>query len=697
VRLFRTEIGFQQVGDTAVMTAMHAWKPSAAIEVGLKRVVWLAVFAVVLTSPAQAQWKVHWHGPSDPRSGWWRQLKDAQQAFDKLRGQITSLSAQIASVTNRINALNSNINSLQSKLPEAKTALAAANTSKTQAETVLAGAQAELQRLTALRDQAETAWNQAKVDAANAVAALKASQLIAFDVTTSGTLTYNLVNGAFYGRFTLPDGVSYDSEAIKRLIATGQPSLPQYNPVQLVMGAFGVELDQTSHYEDRRQAVTAANPGSSVYFASQRFVDWLSPETAVSYAANIVATGEAGVESAIDQTREMLLLEFQEIMAWAYLRGEQNLESTAASALSSLATQQGFHVDEVKLNLDWETVDYDYHPRLSGLTEFPIRLIPGAAAKLNDATAKIQAERVLPSSPHGAFAAVWSSPTRKIDDVAKALLAAKSAQLSAKFDSLLVGALDKVTQVNLPKAVLKQLDGLVVQSVADPGLPSNVVQKLQDTFKIDPDWLNQAIALGQFIVDLHDKPIGNTLSGLLKNFAVGNEGSATLLDLELDLGTGRISCDFNLRHRHSWGSLDQALADFNKFATQTSGVAQLDFDAFTNSLDAEAVRPLVQSVKSTESAVASKLSQLNILKAQVADESNRIPGFSQQLALARSALLGAEARLGQLSGAISRETKTANDLKTELNKLNSQESGLNTQVRHLDNVIKDLKHKLRLP
>ncbi len=94
----------------------------------------------------------------------------------------------------------------------------------------------------------------------------------------------------------------------------------------------------------------------------------------------------------------------------------------AASALESLAKRQGFHVDQVKLNLDWETVDYDYHPRLSGMTEFPLRLVPGAAAKLDDANSKLQAARVLPSSPHGAFAAVWSSPSRSIDDVAKALL-----------------------------------------------------------------------------------------------------------------------------------------------------------------------------------------------------------------------------------------------------------------------------------
>ncbi len=181
--------------------------------------------------------------------------------------------------------------------------------------------------------------------------------------------------------------------------------------------------------------------------------------------------------------------------------------------------------------------------------------------------------------------------TRSILSVTS-LLAAKSSQLAAKFDSLLAGALDKVTRVNLPKDVLKQLDGLVVQATADPALPPNVAQKLQDTFKIDPDWLTQAVASGQFIVDLHDKPIGNNLAGVLKNFAVGNEGSAKLEDLELDLGTGRISCHFSLRHRHSWGNLDQALADFNKFATQTSGVAQLDFDAFTNSLDADKLNTL---------------------------------------------------------------------------------------------------------
>ncbi len=61
--------------------------------------------------------------------------------------------------------------------------------------------------------------------------------------------------------------------------------------------------------------MAAANPGSAIYFASERFVDWLSPETAASYTANIVATGGVGVDSAVQQTREMLLLEFQDLMA----------------------------------------------------------------------------------------------------------------------------------------------------------------------------------------------------------------------------------------------------------------------------------------------------------------------------------------------------------------------------------------------
>jgi predicted nucleic acid-binding Zn-ribbon protein len=638
----------------------------------------------------------HWTPPRliDPTEPIRRKIQQAQQQLDGVQHQLADLSNRIVAQRNLVQRTQDAVNGLSSSLADANHRLSQARLGAAQAAGVLKAAEDEVRGLTQLRDEAKKALDQANEELSHLTDSLKSSKLLAYDLMTDAVLSYNVVHGAFYAKVDLPGGASYDSEKLKDWVRHGQPSLPQGNPIEVIFGAFGVDLQQTSGYASHRGSVIATHPTASIYFASRRFVDWMSPETAADYTIKIVSTGQLGAEDAIQQAQDMLLLEFQDVMAWAYLQGMEDLESMAAAALEALATRKGFEVDDVKLNLGWEEVKYDYNPQLTGMTEFPLKLLPGGSAILSKTNQALIHDRLTLTSPHAAFSVVWSNPLRDHKAVAEALLSAKRSELAAKYDALLLGALDKVTGANLPKDQMKRLDSLLLQT-GDP-TPAGVAGKLEETFKIDPAWIKQAIDDGKYFVDLKDKPIGTKLTAFLRPLAMGNEGSAMLQELEIDLATGRIFCRFSLRHKHSWGNLEQALAALNDWATQTGHTASVSLDTLIDDLDFDASRTLIDARKKSEKTVSTAATKLNDAATRLQAETNAIPGLRVQLNNANAAVSNTTAQVHNLEIQLGNESRALTNAINALNSLLSQQISLNNEAAHLRDLINGWRRQIHL-
>lgn len=637
-----------------------------------------------------------WHPPRlpDPTAHIREQIQHAQQQLDGVEHQLADLANRITAQRNVVKAAQDALDRTRSSLNDANHRLSQARVGAAQMAGVMKSAKDQVQALTKLRDDAKRGLDQAVAALGHLTEDLKSSKLVAYDITTDAVLSYNVVQGAFYARVNLPGGVSYDSEKLKDWIRHGQPSLPQGNPIEVIFGAFGVDMQQTSGYDSRRGSLIATNPGSGAYFASRRFVDWMSPETAADYTIKIVSTGQLGAEDAIQQAQDMLLLEFQDVMAWAYLQGIDDIESMAAATLEALATKKGFEVDAVKINFRWDEVKYFYNPQISGMTEFPLKLLPGGPALLTKVNQSLIKDRLTLTSPHEAFDIVWKSPARDSKAIAAALLDAKPSALAAKFDGLLLGAIDKVTDTKLPKDVMKRLDGLVLQ-MGDP-TPAGVANKLEQTFKIDPAWVKDAIDTGKFFVDLKDRPIGAKLTDMLKPLAMGNEGSSKLQELELDLATGQVFCRFSLRHRHSWGDLTQALAALNDWASKTGHTASVSLDGFMASLDFEAGRTIIDARDKSEQGVSSASAALADAGNRLQAEVNAIPGLQTQLDNANAAVSNATAFVHNLELQVSNESRGLTNAVNALNNLLGQQTGLNNEAAHLRDLMNGWRRQIHL-
>ena len=537
-----------------------------------------------LCNGADAQWKVKWKPPHphpppihpppihpppgiDPFAGLRRALTEAIRRLDGVRselnsvqGRIRDLEGQLANAEVTLQQLASTLAAVRNNLNDQVNRVADLEGKLSQARTEVVRVKTQLDEAQKQRDNLDKALSKAREAVQAAVGQLLNSQLLAYDITTEGVLSYNMVTNSYYASVGLPGGMQLDSQKIQEWM-NGNLSLPKFNPAEMAFSSFGVEVTQTSGYSARREDLMAQNPGASVYLASQRFVDWLSPETIVRMGAVLYGTGGSASDSVISEVVGESRSEFDNLLGWAYLNGVEQLDAFAAAALEALLTQRAFEVDEVKLDFKWAPINYQYRGRLAGSTEMPMKLLPGGAMVMDRAQAELAKAALTPESPHGSFQLVLKGKQGGLEASAQRLIDAKSSDMAVKFDELLTGSVEKVGPIPAPVREF-------FIKAAQPKQLDQIADRLKELLGIDREFLMEAVKKGNWVVDLRTTPIGKRVSGFIKPLALGNEASSELQALELDLASGRVYCQFLLHHRHSWGTVQEAIAEVNKWAKE---------------------------------------------------------------------------------------------------------------------------------
>jgi predicted nucleic acid-binding Zn-ribbon protein len=668
----------------------------------------VAVFSFV---SAQADWKPKWKPPRppihtppitvppvsvppiDPLKPIREALRRAQDELKQVRGQLDGVRRDIANLNSQISAADKAVRDLQAELRRGRDQVTAKGHAVVDLEGELGQARGTLKGLEQVRGEASKAKKRLDKELATARDRLKAAtdkllsaKLVAYDITTQGALTYNFASGSFYASVKLPGDLRYDTEKLKSWVEAGKPALPGINPVEAAFHAVGLEVKQTSGYAAERQARRAKVQNESTYFASDRLVEWLSPETLAEYAAKITLTGGEGAEEAAAEARSMLLLEYNDLMSWAYLQGMEDLESLSDAILQALISRNSFEVDSAKLDFDWFGVDYYYEVHLAGMTELPLKLLPGGASLIDKANGELARNR-LPSK-HQAFSLQWSSGLPKAKDVARKLVAAKRTQVANRFNEILGKSIDRLPGLKPVKAALLKANKLGTE-------------KLAAEFQLDMTMLSKEVEAGTWLVNLKSTPIGKKLAALLRPFAQGNESSATVEELELDLASGRLSCRFSLRHRHSWGTLQEAWDTVSEWAAKEKHILQLGADKLFDGIEAATVKPLLKArseamvtLRTSQDALSQSVAKLDKVRKEAERAAVRVADVDKRLGEARKALAAVSQAVSAAEGRVRDGVVKLERLRGRLPSLQASERTLEARFNSLNAEITNLKRRL---
>ena len=391
------------------------------------------------------------------------------------------------------------------------------------------------------------------------------TKVVAYDVTTTGTLSFNLNTGSYSAAFQLPAGITLDTSALKTL-ASGQFAVPSINPIQAVSAFEGLKTSVTTNYDQVRVGLYQQYGGGNVFFTSQRFTDWASPENAAATAATAVATGGSTSGQIIQQAKDVILGELNGLYTWLQAKAPGEIQATLAAALQAMVTGQDVSTPYVAVKV--VHVDETYSIGLGG---------PGSvlASGLGVGTPSGSI-----TSTHLGFAVIWKGPGDSLGTLTSELNKFNGASLSGQsgFATALSGLLNV--------SALKGL-GPIVQAVLT-GNPSAAVDsfvegKLATVFGLTPTQLNQLYQPGNPIVDLRSTNLATRLSSFLGNFAVGNAGSVTLTKLQFNLNTDEILAQVNVEARQNWGSVSDILNAVGKAVGEWADKAGDDLKQSVNS------------------------------------------------------------------------------------------------------------------
>ena len=384
-------------------------------------------------------------------------------------------------------------------------------------------------------------------------------EIIAYKVTTDFDFDLNLTNGSIYVDAKIGPGLSYDSRKLRDLL-NGSFSFPDIDPIEAATKLFGFDLIVTDNYNEVRDGLYAQHGPQNVYFSSERFVDYVGVESVVSVAAEAFLLGAAAAEDALKELGEQLRLEMNDVMGWLELKGEEQIEAIVPGLMKSFLTQEDFVSPHLEVR--WTQVDYHYELVEGPVLGKAIKAIAGDDADLSDL---IGGKELNVTSPHGAFAIVWSIP-EGIDPL-------DPTEIDAEFDA----HLDKLnfSEPSGPSLTSDLVD-LALQELESEGVPSIVIdtlsllttsigsaQQFEDELKqlifdelgLDVDLIESKLSSGNPIVDLKGTSVGERLSLLLGKMTFGNAGASELKSMKLNLNKMTLEIEGSLCHKHSWGSV----------------------------------------------------------------------------------------------------------------------------------------------
>jgi len=392
-------------------------------------------------------------------------------------------------------------------------------------------------------------------------------KVVAFDVTTTGALTFNFDTGNYSASIKLPAGVTLDTNALKTLM-NGQLAAPKVEPIQAITAFAGLKTSVSSDYDAIWASFAKAYGGGNVYLSTTRFTDWASPENAAGTIGTAVVTGGATTGQAIQEAKNIIIGELGNIYTWLKHKAPQEAENLVAAALKSMVT--GKAVTTPHLAVKFVNVNYKY-------------TIGIGAAQLAQGLGVSASKSI--TSVHKGFAVIWKGSGDSLSSLTNSLNLFSGAALSGKSDfAALIGRLANRTDLK----GLGKLADAIFKTDSSALADQFVVSKLSSTLGISKAELQQLYQPGNPIIDLRATQLDERLTTLLGRLAAGNEGSLKVTKLEFNLNSYEFNAVIAIRHRHSWGSVNDILAAVGKrvgqWVDKAGNVVNQKIDAAGNTI-----------------------------------------------------------------------------------------------------------------
>lgn len=376
-----------------------------------------------------------------------------------------------------------------------------------------------------------------------------------YDLTTRGTLTYNLSTGSYYADLEVAQGLTYDTEKIKELLQ-GNVSLPNINPIKAVAAFYGVKATHSSNHASLRDTYYKKHGAENVYFVSERFSEYAGPEKLGAELAKAIATAGSSSASSVKEAFNQIKLELSDVYAWAKNKSKNEVTKILGDVLEAIVT--GRDVSNSYLAVKWFNVTHTYKANV------------GAYGVGTSASFDV---------PHLGFAVVWKTKKGSLSN------ALKNFEANGKGDTNVIkSVLTELLNSSrfASNATLTKFLKLATSNPAD-AIDKQLSNQLKSSIGLDLATLKRAYISGKPVVDLTKTSIGSGLKNLLGDLALGNEGSASINRLEFNLATMSFQIDVSIRHRHSWGSVGEILAaagrEVGKWATKAGRTAEQWFDS----------------------------------------------------------------------------------------------------------------------
>lgn len=432
------------------------------------------------------------------------------------------------------------------------------------------------------------------------VITLEEKEIILYDMETNGSIDVNLSAETAYADVDIGFGFKMDSNNVNNALFSGG-ALPQFNPVEAVAQSNGYATHITSNYDEVRRKYLDRYGAANVYFASERFVRWLSAETATGLIAKAFIPG-IGAQSVINEIKDMFMLEVKD--AWAWFTTINDVDDAGFVALWRGVWEQLLSAYEIKIQQafkiypdEWEVtnenfdnlhVDNDYLIVAFDKVQFEYQF-ESEATRVNPSevlsTCGYNARPSF-SIPHPTFAIVWKNRSGtedtlqynldRIEELASPaapgptfneILLATGLGLSgdamwAKLKNMVFGTkIDVVSDAEWEQAALEDFAEKAIERALyefvlfQLSLDDSEVQDLLNNMYVPPV---EAGASGEPLLDLRGTIVADRLAEVLLPLAHGNEREVFFDQFELNLSNLAVHVRFRLRHRHSWGTLAQA-------------------------------------------------------------------------------------------------------------------------------------------
>jgi hypothetical protein len=183
-----------------------------------------------------------------------------------------------------------------------------------------------------------------------------------FDLTTRGSLTFDLGTGSYFVKVDVAKGVSYDTDRIKEILS-GNVSLPRINPIEALSAFYGLRADHTSDYVAVRQQTYDRCGAENVYLVSLRFSEWASPETVGAELAKAIATAGSSAASSVKEAFNQIKLELNDVYSWVKVKSQAEAPKILANVVQALVLKQDF--DSPFMAIKWLNVKHTYHVNAS--------------------------------------------------------------------------------------------------------------------------------------------------------------------------------------------------------------------------------------------------------------------------------------------------------------------------------------------